>query len=138
MFHSNFSEISRFRWLNMHRTVGYKMLTRKEILGILNQKKWYNLSVTKVKEFREITMTNLSWVMKGMNLHIRWPTYWSFNFSISPSNEYSGVISFRMDIGSPCSPRDSQESSPTPQFKSTNFSALQIPVFLYEFYFLYI
>ena len=30
-------------------------------------------------------------------LHIRWPKYWSFNFSISPSNEYSGPISFRMD-----------------------------------------
>ena len=30
-------------------------------------------------------------------LHIRWPKYWSFSFSISPSNEYSGVISFRMD-----------------------------------------
>ena len=30
-------------------------------------------------------------------LHIRWPTSWSFNFSISPSNEYSGLISFRMD-----------------------------------------
>ena len=30
-------------------------------------------------------------------LHIRWPTYWSFSFSISPSNEYSGLISFRMD-----------------------------------------
>ena len=30
-------------------------------------------------------------------LHIRWPTYWSFSFSISPSNEYSGRISFRMD-----------------------------------------
>ena len=29
--------------------------------------------------------------------HIRWPKYWSFNFSISPSNEYSGLISFRMD-----------------------------------------
>ena len=28
-------------------------------------------------------------------LHIRWPKYWSFNFSISPSNEYSGLISFR-------------------------------------------
>ena len=45
-------------------------------------------------------------------LHIRWPKYWSF--SISPSNEYSGLISFRIDwFGSPCSPRDSQESSPT-------------------------
>ena len=30
-------------------------------------------------------------------LHIRWPKYWSFRFSISPSNEYSGPISFRMD-----------------------------------------
>ena len=30
-------------------------------------------------------------------LYIRWPSYWSFSFSISPSNEYSGLISFRMD-----------------------------------------
>ena len=30
-------------------------------------------------------------------LHIRWPKYWSLSFSISPSNEYSGLISFRMD-----------------------------------------
>ena len=30
-------------------------------------------------------------------LHIRWPEYWSFSFSIDPSNEYSGLISFRMD-----------------------------------------
>ena len=31
------------------------------------------------------------------DLHIRWQKYWSFSFSISPSNEYSGLISFRMD-----------------------------------------
>ena len=30
-------------------------------------------------------------------LHIRWPKYWSFNFNLNPSNEYSGLISFRMD-----------------------------------------
>ena len=30
-------------------------------------------------------------------LHIRWPKYWSFSFSISPSNEYSGLISFKID-----------------------------------------
>ena len=30
-------------------------------------------------------------------LHIRWPKYWSLRFNISPSNEYSGLISFRMD-----------------------------------------
>ena len=32
-------------------------------------------------------------------LRIRWPKYWSFSFSISPSNEYSGLISFRIDCG---------------------------------------
>ena len=30
-------------------------------------------------------------------LHIRWPKYWSFSFNIGPSNEYSGLVSFRMD-----------------------------------------
>ena len=34
---------------------------------------------------------------KESALHIRWPKYWSFSFSICPSNEYSGLISFRMD-----------------------------------------
>ena len=58
-------------------------------------------------------------------LHMRWPKYWSFSFSIIiPSKEHPGLISFRMDwFGSPCSPRESQESSPTPQFKSINSSA---------------
>ena len=36
-------------------------------------------------------------LFKGSVLHIRWPNYWSVSFSISPSNEYSGLISFRMD-----------------------------------------
>ena len=58
-------------------------------------------------------------------LRIRWPKYWSFSFSISPSNEYSGLICFRTDwFGSPCSPKDSQESLPKPQFKSINSSAV--------------
>ena len=35
---------------------------------------------------------------KESDLHIRWPKYWSFSFSISPSSEYSGLISFRMDL----------------------------------------
>ena len=58
---------------------------------------------------------------------IRWPNYWSCSFTISPFNEYSGLISFRMDWldllavqGTP------QESSPTPQFKSINSSALNL------------
>ena len=61
-------------------------------------------------------------------LRIRWPKYWCFSFSISPSNEYSDLISFR-PVGSPCIPRASQESSPTPQFKSINSSLLS---FLYS------
>ena len=58
-------------------------------------------------------------------LCMKWPKYWSFSFSIIPSKEIPGLISFRMDwVGSPCSPRDSQESSATLQFKSINSSAL--------------
>ena len=58
-------------------------------------------------------------------LHIR-----SFSFSISPSKEYSGLISFRTDwLDLLCSPRDSHESSPTPQFKSIDSLALS---FLYS------
>ena len=56
-------------------------------------------------------------------LCIKWPKYCSF--MISPFSEYSGLISFRIDwVWAPCCPRDSQESSPTPQFKSINSSAL--------------
>ena len=59
-------------------------------------------------------------------LHIRWPKHWSFRFSISPSNKYSGMISFSWLVWSPCSPRDLQESSLAPQFKSINSSALSL------------
>ena len=55
---------------------------------------------------------------------MRWPKYRSLSFSIIPSKVIPGLISFRMGlVGSSCSPRDSQESSPTPQFKSINSSA---------------
>ena len=67
-------------------------------------------------------------LFKGSVLRIRWPKYWSFSFSICSSNEYSGLISFRMDWFDPCSPRDSQESSSTPQLKSISSSVLS---FLY-------
>ena len=59
--------------------------------------------------------------------------YWSFSFSINPSNEYPGLISFKMDrirlVASSGSPRDSQDSFPTPQFKSINSMVLS---FLYS------
>ena len=59
-------------------------------------------------------------------LPIRWPKYWSFSFSISLSNEYSGLISFRIDWFDLLAVQgmDAQESSPAPQFKSINSSAL--------------
>ena len=58
-------------------------------------------------------------------LYIRWPKYWSFSFSISPSSEYSALITFRMDwLDLLAVPRNSQKSSPTPQFKSINSLAL--------------
>ena len=61
-------------------------------------------------------------------LCVKWPKYWSFNFNIGPSNEYSGLVSFGDGLlGSPCSPRDSQESSPT---HSSKASILQCSAFL--------
>ena len=57
-------------------------------------------------------------------LCINWPKYWSFSFSISPSNEYSGLISFRMDWLDLLAVQGTLKSSPTPQFKSINSSVL--------------
>ena len=59
-------------------------------------------------------------------LPMRWPKYWSFSFSISPSNEHPGLISLRM-VGLDLlavQGTHSQESSPAPHFKSINSSAL--------------
>ena len=58
------------------------------------------------------------------SFHIRWPKYWSLSFSISPSNEYSRLIPLGWTGWISLHPRDSQQSSPTPQFKSINSSAL--------------
>ena len=53
------------------------------------------------------------------------PKYWSFSFSIIPSKKTPRTDLLQNGlVGSPCSPRDSQESSPTPQFKSINFLVL--------------
>ena len=60
---------------------------------------------------------------------IKWPKYWSFSFNISPFNEYSGLISFRMDWLDLLAVQRTQESSPTPQFKSIHSLALS---FLYS------
>ena len=60
-------------------------------------------------------------------LHIKWPKYWYFSLSISPSSEYSELISFRIDFFlSPCCPRDSQEFSNTTVQKHHYFLGAQL------------
>ena len=61
-------------------------------------------------------------------LRMKWPKYWSFSFSISPSNEHPGLISFRMDWMDLLAVQGTLKSSSIPQFKSINSSALS---FLY-------
>ena len=62
-------------------------------------------------------------------LPIRWPKYWSFSFSISPSSEHPGLSSFRMDWLDLLAVQGTLKSSPTPRFKSINSSMLS---FLYS------
>ena len=60
-------------------------------------------------------------------LQVRWPKYWSFSFSVSPFNEYSGLISFRMDGLDLLAVQGTRKSlSPTPQFKSINSLVLSL------------
>ena len=58
-------------------------------------------------------------------LHIRWPKYWKFSFSISPSNEYSELISFRIDCFDLLAVQGNLKS-PIPQFESINSSVLSL------------
>ena len=59
------------------------------------------------------------------SLHMRWPKNWSFSFSISPSNEHSGLVSFRMGWLDLLAVQGTlKEFSPTSQFKSISSSVL--------------
>ena len=68
-------------------------------------------------------------VFSSESVLIRWLKCWSTSFSISPSSEYSGLISFRMDWLDLLAVQETQESSPKPLFKNINSSALR---FLYS------
>ena len=74
----------------------------------------FSFSISPSNEYSGLTIFRIVWLdllafqanlkslfqhhrSKASVLHIRWPKYWSFSFSISPSNEYAGLISFRMD-----------------------------------------
>ena len=71
---------------------------RQACLSITNS--WSLLKLTSIRVFSNESV-----------LHIRWPKYWSFSFSISPSNEYSGLISFRIDWFDLFAVRGEQDSS---------------------------
>ena len=70
-----------------------------------------------------------------LTLPIKGPKYWSFSFSISPFNEYSGLISFWIDWFDLLAVLGTQESSPVPQFKSISLlvSAFFIVQLLYPY-----
>ena len=74
--------------------------------------------------------------LPALNLSGSFPKQWSFSFSISPSNEYSGLISFRVDWFD-LAVQGIGKSSLAPQFKSINSSALRlygpIPTFIYDY-----
>ena len=102
-------------------------------------------------QFPELTQIHVHWVSDGIQpsyplspllllpsifpsirvfsnesvLCIRWPKHWSFSFSTSPSIEYSGLISFRMDWLDLPAVQGTLKSSPTPQFKHL-FSSAQL------------
>ena len=60
------------------------------------------------------------------SVHIRWTKHWSFSFKISPSNEYSGLISLKIDWFDLHAVQEFQESSLAPQFEGTNSLALYL------------
>ena len=66
-------------------------------------------------------------------LRIRWPKYWCFSFSISPSNEYSRLIFFRIDcVLSPCCPRDTVQKHPFFSSQPSLWSSSHICTWLME------
>ena len=58
------------------------------------------------------------------SLHVRWPKYWIFSLSLGPSNEYSGLISIKIDWFDFVAVQGTLKSSPAPQFKGFNFLVL--------------
>ena len=68
----------------------------------------------------------ISILSNALALHIRWPKHWTFSVSISLSNEYSGLISFRIDWFDPPAVQGRLKSLPNTQFKSINSSVLSL------------
>ena len=98
----------------------------KSILCSLVTSLWYNSYFI----YLYLSISTLSIIFSNESaLHIRWPKYWSFSFSfsISPSNEHSGVISFRRDWLDLLAVQGILKSSPTPKFRSTYVYVYPLP-----------
>ena len=94
----------------------------------LNQ--WYCLAISSsIASFSSCPHSpSIKVFSKESALRIRWTKYWCFGFSISPYNDYSGLISFRIDWFDLLAVQGTLKSLPAPQFESINFS---VPTLLY-------
>ena len=80
-----------------------------------------NHLILSTTSFHAFNLSSIRVFSSESALPIRWPKYWSFSFSISPSNEYSGLICFKIDwFDLLAIPRDSHESSPAPQLNKAS------------------
>ena len=102
------SDGSQWLWLLFSRSVVFNCLQPHGLSFTVSQSLLKLMSIESVMPSNHLILCRLLLLLLSIfpgisvfsnksALHIRWPKYWSFSFSISPSNEYSGVISFRID-----------------------------------------
>ena len=104
--------------------------TQLHVHGVSDAMRWHLIPCDPLFLLPSILPSSIRVFSNESALCIRWPKYWSFSFNISPSNEYPGLISFRMDWLDLLAVQGTlKESSPTPQFKGINSSVLS---FLYS------
>ena len=84
--------------LVLGKTEGRRRLTEDEMVGWHHGLSGHEFEQTLGDGEGQRSLVDYSpWGRKESALHIRWPKYWSFSLRISPSNEYSGLFSFRID-----------------------------------------
>ena len=92
--------------------------------------RWYRLIISSSAGYCLLLLPSAFpsiWIVcNGLALPIRCPKYWSVGFSISPSNKYLGLISFRINWFYLLAVQGTQESSPAPQFESISSLALSL------------
>ena len=77
--------------------IHHQLLEPTELMSITSVMPYNHLILCRPLLLQPSVFPSIRVFFNGLVLCIRWPKYWSFSFSISPSNEYSGLISFRID-----------------------------------------